>query len=587
MIQCSKLRAAPSHTLWVMVFLCALAGGCREIGRGKAQRSLVVGAPCLGNDDCGGGLCLPEVDPDTRRATRFVGGYCTDVGCAAGTTSCPTGSHCYGTGEGACLADCGPGISCRTHYACAPTAGGGACVPSCKSDADCPGGVCLASGLCGQDLRLARVGAPCAGSPDCGRGGICLGEADGYPAGYCTAGPCDPSGSAPALTCPAGARCVAAASSALCLDACAADGECRAGYICLSGTCLPRCLGSADCGTAQVCDLASGRCVPDLRLAHDVGASCTAPGEDAMCGEGGACIPEVEGGASTGYAGGYCTGLSCQAAGEGRVCPAGARCLGSGLPALCLDECATDVADCRAGYVCSALDAAAGVCVPVCAADRDCDPDGARHMACDEPTGRCLPLFDAVKVGAGCSASADCGPNGTCIPQGADGSFAGGYCTALPCGEVSVCPAASVCTGSTARLCMRSCSETLPCRGGYACAGGICVPACRSEADCGPTNNCHLGTGLCVPDFWDVPVGEACADNTFCGTHGTCLTDAQGYPAGYCSALTCSQYNPCPAGSTCHGTSAGTLCLENCAASDPCRRPYRCLELTSGAACLP
>lgn len=540
-----------------------------------------VGTACRTNDDCAGGLCLPARDPATGRPSGFPGGYCIEVGCAQGKAACPAGSLCVGDGEGVCLAACDE-AACRAGYACAPVDGGHVCVPACTADADCDSGICdAARGLCRPNVSRVAVGARCSADADCGADGFCLTEEHGYPQGYCVAGPCEAAPSRPETACPQGAVCVGEGDGAVCLATCSGEAGCREGYLCLAGRCLPRCRDDSACGEAQVCDLPSGRCVDDLRQIGEVGGTCE---EAEDCGPGGVCLGETDDGS---YVGGYCTGLGCRSEGQGRTCPEGSLCVGEGDMALCLGTCAPLSTDCRPGYVCADLGDAGG-CIPACARDADCDPAGTALLRCDVEVGLCMPRFDDVPVGESCRGDATCGAHGTCLVDDATDEFPDGYCSAIGCSAASPCPPGSVCFRGETSFCLQACSGEAPCRAGYICSEGACVPGCRVNADCGATMFCNVLTGFCAPDFSDVEIGKKCSRPEDCGTHGTCF-DSQDFPAGYCSALGCSEFNPCPSNSTCHDLDGQKVCLLDCATpGEVCRGQgsYKCAVLPAGPACV-
>jgi hypothetical protein len=80
--------------------------------------------------------------------------------------------------------------------------------------------------------------------------------------------------------------------------------------------------------------------------------------------------------------------------------------------------------------------------------------------------------------------------------------------------------------------------------------------------------------------------GSPCTDSSQCngGANAECLTDAQGWPGGYCVINACSA-GSCPAGSECFETTDGsTLCLKTCTGTGQCAAGYACH--TAGA-CVP
>lgn len=142
-----------------------------------------VGSPCAADADCG---------PDELCLTASPGGYCT-VDCSRLT--CPGDALCGAdaAGEPRCLAPCtldavSCSSGCRPGYVCGSS---GACVPPCKSNADCGGGNVdrcdTATGIC-FTLDVGRACGPKRGiacRPACA-GQLC-GEGDGC-GGTCAKG---------------------------------------------------------------------------------------------------------------------------------------------------------------------------------------------------------------------------------------------------------------------------------------------------------------------------------------------------------------------------------------------------------------
>ena len=82
--------------------------------------------------------------------------------------------------------------------------------------------------------------------------------------------------------------------------------------------------------------------------------------------------------------------------------------------------------------------------------------------------------------------------------------------------------------------------------------------------------------------------GASCTTNEEC-LGGLCLTDAQGYPEGYCTTPECD-------GSGCSNIfgaeclsvdGGGPLCFETCSELRPCRTGYDCLAVGADQVCLP
>ncbi|MGI5862890.1 MAG: matrixin family metalloprotease [Myxococcales bacterium] len=229
---------------------CAFGGGA----------STKVGAPCESGADCGtaaDALCIPY----DSLFDKWEAGYCT-AECSE-TLPCPASSTCFELpdGERRCVKDCRPGSGdCRFGYACEPMAGGrGRCLPACRSDAECPGGVCNScSGLCVHAGKPgAKVGDSCSADADCPAGGVCRSDIGG--------GTCVISCETRCTACPQGSTCLpyAATGERLCFQSCASPSDCPSGLGCWqmgeSGGCMPPCESSDECPIGQRC--VSGSCL--------------------------------------------------------------------------------------------------------------------------------------------------------------------------------------------------------------------------------------------------------------------------------------------------------------------------------------
>lgn len=248
----------------------------------------------------------------------------------------------------------------------------------------------------GPDAASAVVvGAPCGAGNSCGPGLTCLAD---FPGGYCTA-LCD------GAPCAAGAVCDRVISPPLCTDACTARSECRAGYQCWRGGCVPSCIDDSSCGMvgarcaegqcvgpectdAAMCppgrDCLAGVCVevPDAGpMLLPVGARCTV---DAACSSG-ICLPPERGGLCTracadalqcagevgfsaacgpatrgGEVGTYC--LPYEGSGEpvGEPCELHADCQSSScIQGTCTEAC-NEPGDCPVGLECGSMPFEAG-----------------------------------------------------------------------------------------------------------------------------------------------------------------------------------------------------------------------------------
>ncbi|MBU0552060.1 hypothetical protein KKF91_13980 [Myxococcota bacterium] len=347
------------------------AGGCKSISEGRASPG-TVGAECANAEACTQvieAVCL-----------KMTGGYCS-AECAGGAFECDDQSICEPLGDQAyycldgCLTENGDG-DCRGEYRCRArpeivNADGrevGVCLPACQRDADCEAGrrCDQASGDCVAKGEKA-TGAACSKNSSC-NGGLCLTGGD-FLGGYCSAqcanqfDGCEP-----------GSLCAPIGGAAVCLDACAGDGDCRAaeGYRCRTigvvkdqtgadvpqRVCAPNCQSNASCEEGWRCDAQAGVCVEGVGAPNPLGGFCES---DAECASG-RCLTGAR------WPHGYCS--SDCAACEG-VC---------GPDGVCLSACA-HAQDCRLGYAC--VD---GGCLGPCAADADC----AEGLRCERATGLCV-----------------------------------------------------------------------------------------------------------------------------------------------------------------------------------------------------
>ena len=251
---------------------CDPTGG--DLGAGSCfNPAAMIGGECASEGDCpSGGACQPE------EGTGWPGGAClggecdpeTNMGCDAGDACLPT---IFG-GGGVCAKGCTTDTDCRAEYACREATGFPGrmyCAPACETDAECSvsGNVCNAgAGTCAPPFDPDRLGGTCGFREVC-EGGTCFREFDsGYPSGYCAYLGCEVGVSG---GCPGDGVCAPRGRSNVCLDACAADTDCRAGYACrpsnpddaMSPTaCMPACTTEEHCPSrSTTCDVATGLCV--------------------------------------------------------------------------------------------------------------------------------------------------------------------------------------------------------------------------------------------------------------------------------------------------------------------------------------
>ncbi|MFO0713455.1 MAG: hypothetical protein U0353_26625 [Sandaracinus sp.] len=369
--------------------MCDPSGG--DLGAGQCYTAgATIGGACAADGECPmGAVCNSEAGGGWPGGA-CIGGDCDPV---AGT-GCPADQACLPTafgGGGVCADGGATDADCRTNFACRPVPGAPDrtyCAPACDSDTDCTvaGNVCnAATGTCAPPFVDGRLGQTCSGREPC-VGGTCLREFDsGYPSGYCAYIGCDVGTSG---SCPDDGVCATRGSRTLCLDACTASTDCRAGYACLPAdpadpasatACVPACTDDMQCTSRfvdTICNLGTGLCLQMFDPAA-LGDACMSSAECV----GGVCLGE----ASTGWPAGTCAFPGCRLSGEGASspCPMGSTCVddGAGDPAIgvCVTSCGAGTT-CRAGYAC--LD---GACRPACEA-ASCS--GGR--TCDMATGRCL-----------------------------------------------------------------------------------------------------------------------------------------------------------------------------------------------------
>ncbi len=234
---------------------CETGTRCAEDGDCVPRGEKVAGASCRRSAECNGGLCLTSA--------AFRGGYCS-ARCDSQFAECEQGSFCTDLeGRAVCLAGCDADGDCRgaEGYKCRAVATRrdadgvevalSACVPRCESDAACGEGRHCdpESGDCAAGAGAPNpIGAFCASHDECASGRCLTGE--GFRNGYCSASCRDCEGGV----------CGVARGGEACLATCAADLDCRPGYVCVGGGCAPPCTDDEDCADGEVCGLATGRC---------------------------------------------------------------------------------------------------------------------------------------------------------------------------------------------------------------------------------------------------------------------------------------------------------------------------------------
>lgn len=105
-----------------------------------------LGAPCLSDAACAGGLCLDEA------MQGWPAGYCSAV-CDLAAPVCPGTGVCVKdgsmSGSGVCLESCTMGPNaCATAYSCEDFGVGNVCFPACTAEAQCIGFCNADNGFC-------------------------------------------------------------------------------------------------------------------------------------------------------------------------------------------------------------------------------------------------------------------------------------------------------------------------------------------------------------------------------------------------------------------------------------------------------
>lgn len=353
---------------------CPSAQFCSAASRScEARRGFC--APCLGDEECGGGGRYCVAHPQAPALGRFCGAPCNAAGgCDQSGLACLDASG----GHKQCLPASG---SCTGSGACTPDSGA-----PCQADAGCNDALQVCDQTLGRCVAKART---------CASGQSCDPQTLKCVAACATDGDC----SSASLRCIAGS-CVQAAP-------CAADADCQSGRVCLKpagateGQCGPGCAGDADCGLGALCSGGDHpACVPGCRADADCALN-------ERCGSSGQC----EG----------CSAASCSACQATAACPvmdecANGACVAQDLSAWC------GAGDCAGASMqpCTVA-GAAGTCLP--AFFGDCSRTACPHgSTCASIGGQRLCTFTVCAKT--CADDSACAPRGMgCDTFGANGEF--------------------------------------------------------------------------------------------------------------------------------------------------------------------
>ena len=209
---------------------CADQGACLPYSSGGTY----CGLGCVTDVGCPQGFaCLDVAGVDTKQCVA-KSGSCEDLGLCTKDSECPSGEVCSDV--------------TRT------------CAQGCSED-----GQCQAGKVCVQ----ARCVAPCTGDGECTAPATCQGGKCKIPGACETANDCP----APATYCDR--------DSGQCAPGCQVDADCKdAAKLCEGGRCVDKgCQHNFECAYAQVCEQASGQCVP-YPTSEPHCAACNADAED-------------------------------------------------------------------------------------------------------------------------------------------------------------------------------------------------------------------------------------------------------------------------------------------------------------------
>jgi hypothetical protein len=219
-------------------------------------------------------------------------------------------------------------------------------------------------------------------------------------------------------------------------------------------------------------------------------------------------------------------------------------------------------------------------------------------------TGACL-MNDGSEtdVGKACTADNQCGSSaGLCKQpfQGISGTtfWQSGYCTQNCLPGRPPCPGGAACTTIAVGddICLAQCRVGYAdCRPGYACAqttnGGVCVPECLNDLDCGDTSvwQCRTCDGLCIEkQNPSGQVGDVCTADSQCGPGQICGRFSASNNLRICTIGCARGCGVCPTGSACHpvGLKQELYCLRSCS-QGTCAAGEQCAQLPTGRGCFP
>lgn len=566
--------------------LAGTVGTCTFVARGSDplnQCPVAAAGTCGTDGSCdGAGKCGLTASgtqcaaPSCSGSTATLAGRCDGLGaCAPGTTQTCSPFVCGG--GGACLITCSTNADCTAGNVCtAMSCGLKPLGAACAVGTECGSGLCQQGVCCGttctgtcRSCALAGSAGTCSnvpagqdplnqctdqGAATCGNDGTCDGggACRNYLAGtQCAPGSCTGSTFTAPRTCNGTGTCQAAVTSScgaflcdtangVCRVTCTADADCVSPNICNGGVCTKKPLGQT-CATAAEC--ASGSCQQGVCCASSCTGTCRSC---ALTGSVGTCtnVPNGQDPLSqcTDQGAASCgTDGSCNGAGACRLYANGTQCAAS----TCVTSTFMPTRTCDGAGVCRTV--TSSLCTP---------------FACDTAAGVCKTT---------CTVNADCVAPATCM---------NGTCGLLP-------------TGAT-------CSTSAECNSGNCAQGVCCATACT-----GTCRSCALagsvGTCATVPAGQD-PLNQctdqgatSCGTNGFCNGGGACQLYANGTQcaAQSCAGSTLSAARTCDGAGTCRAAATSscnpyvcgpTACRTSCTSNADCLAPNVCTGTTCGAA---
>jgi hypothetical protein len=293
---------------------------------------------------------------------------------------------------------------------------------------------------------------------------------------------------------------------------------------------LTDCEDPTDCKTLAVCQPGAGPTGSPC-LSHN---ACSANNNDP------ACLTALDGEIT--FPGGYCSEFCDPALND---CGPGSLCSPPTFPSgagLCVDICAVD-ADCRPGYTCQDMGIGSPFCweaIEVCT--NGVDDDGDTLVDCMDEECQLDPACPEI-----CDNGIDDNANGV-----------------IDC-EDWTCEADPACSEN----------DDAQCSNGYDDDGDTLID-CEDATDCKALAVCQPGAG---------PAGSPCLSANACSANNNdplCLTEADGFPGGYCSEFCGPALNDCAPGSLCTWywfPSGAGICADICAVNADCRPGYTCQDM--------